>query len=100
MQLLILFIHVAAAVSIIALVLMQHGKGADAGAGFGAGASQTMFGSKGAVSFLVKITGLLAAIFFATSLTLGYLASREFKQVGAVKLPTQAPMTNQHPAKK
>lgn len=75
MQALILIIHVIAAISIIALVLLQHGKGADAGAAFGSGASGTMFGSTGALPFLIKLTAILAAIFFATSLALSYFAT-------------------------
>ena len=75
MQALILIIHVLAAIAIIILVLLQHGKGADAGAAFGSGASSTMFGSAGSMSFFMKLTALLAAVFFITSLTLSYLAS-------------------------
>jgi preprotein translocase subunit SecG len=76
MQQLILIVHVLASLGLIALVLMQYGKGADVGAAFGSGASNTMFGSVGAVPFLTKITGLLAAVFFVTSLSLGFLAKR------------------------
>lgn len=65
--------HVFIAVVIIALVLVQHGKGAAAGAAFGGGSSTTMFGSQGAMPFLMKLTGLLVALFFATSLTLTHL---------------------------
>ena len=80
MQQLILILHVLVAIGLVALVLVQQGKGADVGAAFGAGASNTMFGSQGSTSFLVKITCLLAAIFFATSLTLGYMAARQAPQ--------------------
>ena len=64
MQSIILTLHVLIALSILALVLMQHGKGADIGATFGSGASNTMFGSQGAMPFLMKLTMLLAALFF------------------------------------
>jgi preprotein translocase subunit SecG len=70
----ILIIHVLAALAIIGLVLIQHGKGADAGAAFGGGASATVFGARGAANFLSRSTGMLAAIFFVTSLSLAYLA--------------------------
>lgn len=73
MEQIIIIIHVIVAVCVIGLVLIQHGKGADVGASFGSGSSNTMFGSQGSMSFLMKITGLLAAIFFATNLTLSYL---------------------------
>ncbi|CAC9545374.1 Protein translocase membrane subunit SecG [uncultured Gammaproteobacteria bacterium] len=73
----ILIIHVLLALSLIALVLMQHGKGADAGAAFGAGASGSVFGSRGANSFIYKLTTGVAVGFFLTSLTLAYLATNE-----------------------
>ncbi len=68
----LIVIHVLTAVAIIALVLMQQGKGADMGAAFGGG-SQTLFGARGSANFLSRITGLLATVFFVTSLTLAYL---------------------------
>ncbi|MCP3680437.1 MAG: preprotein translocase subunit SecG [Gammaproteobacteria bacterium] len=64
------------AIALVALVLVQQGKGAGMGASLGGGASQTVFGSRGAGSFLLKLTCGLAALFFATSLTLSYLANR------------------------
>ena len=74
MESLILTVHVLVALCIIVLVLLQHGKGADAGAAFGSGSSNTMFGSQGPVPFLVKMTAILAAIFFVTSLSLSFMA--------------------------
>lgn len=72
----ILVIHVVIAASVVALVLLQQGKGADVGAAFGSGASSTVFGSRGSGSFLTRLTGILAALFFVTSLSLAYLASQ------------------------
>lgn len=89
MQALILITHVLVAVSLIALVLLQHGKGADAGAAFGSGASNTMFGSQGSTPFLIKLTGGLAALFFATSIGLSYFASLQSKSARAVAPVTQ-----------
>jgi preprotein translocase subunit SecG len=65
--------HVLVAAGIIGLVLLQQGRGADAGAGFG-GASNTLFGARGAASFLSRTTAILATLFFVTSLTLAYMA--------------------------
>ncbi|MDR5866338.1 preprotein translocase subunit SecG [Halomonas koreensis] len=76
MQVAILMIHVAIAIALVALILLQQGKGADAGASFGGGASQTVFGSQGSGNFLSRATAVLAAAFFATSLTLAYFASQ------------------------
>ncbi len=75
MQELILAIHILVSITIIVLVMIQHGKGADAGAAFGSGASGTMFGSQGVTPFLTKVTTVLAAVFFVTSLTLSYYSA-------------------------
>ena len=76
MQTILLVIHVLIALALIGLVLVQHGKGADMGAAFGSGASSTVFGARGAGSFLTRTTAILAALFFATSLALAFLATR------------------------
>lgn len=91
-------VHLFVATGIIALVLLQQGKGADAGAAFGSGASQTVFGSRGSGSFLTRATGILAAVFFITSLVLGYLAvgTQEVKSVTQVVAPA-APVTDLPP---
>ena len=85
MQELIFIIHILAAVALIILVLMQHGKGADAGASFGSGASNTVFGSIGSMPFLIKVTAIIAAIFFVTSLSLGCIVAKEAKQTSVLQ---------------
>ncbi len=80
MQTALLVFHTLLAISLIVMVLIQHGKGADMGASFGAGASQTVFGSQGAGSFLTRVTAIMAALFFATSLTLAYFGHQGVKQ--------------------
>jgi len=79
--------HLLTAICIIGLVLVQQGKGADAGASFGAGASATVFGSQGSATFFSKLTALLAAIFFATSLGLAYFAKSKANDIGLLGLP-------------
>lgn len=79
MQQLILIIHFIVAVFLIVVVLVQRGKGATMGSAFGSGASTTVFGSKGAGGFLMKLTISLGTIFFITSISLTYLASKESK---------------------
>ena len=76
LQSIILYIHMLVALLIVVLVWVQRGKGADAGAGFGGGASGTVFGSRGSASFFSRATAVLATVFFATSLTLAYLAGQ------------------------
>ncbi len=77
LQSFVLMFHVAVALLIVALVLLQRGKGASAGSGFGAGASGTVFGARGSASFLSRATAVLATLFFATSLSLAYLARQQ-----------------------
>ena len=76
----ILIFHVLAAIFLIALVLLQQGKGATIGAAFGSGASQTVFGSRGSGSFLMRLTIGIVIVFFSTSIALNYLASHVVKQ--------------------
>jgi preprotein translocase subunit SecG len=87
MQEIVFIIHIVAAVFLVALVLMQHGKGADLGAAFGSGASQTIFGSVGSLPFLIKVTAIVAAIFFASSLGLGYFIFKQSKKEAALEAP-------------
>lgn len=84
---LVLIIHVFAAVCLVALVLVQQGKGATVGAAFGSGASQTVFGSRGSGSFLLKITIGFVILFFSTSIALNYMASHAIKQAQEPSLP-------------
>jgi preprotein translocase subunit SecG len=76
LQHLITFVHGLLCFAIVSLVLLQRGKGADAGAGFGAGASGTVFGARGSATFFSKLTAVLATLFFATSMTLAWFATR------------------------
>ena len=80
----ILVVHILSAISVIGLVLVQHGKGADMGAAFGSGASGSLFGSTGSANFLSRTTAVLAALFFATSLALAYIASNKPRSAGGV----------------
>ncbi|CAI8954517.1 preprotein translocase subunit SecG [Methylocaldum szegediense] len=85
-------IHVLVALAIIGLVLLQQGRGADAGAGFGGGASSSLFGARGAASFLSRTTAILATLFFMTSLSLAYLADKQDnKQVDIIDGPSVDP---------
>ena len=80
MDSIILVVHIVVSVLLVGLILIQHGKGADAGAaalgGGGGGASSSVFGSQGSTSFLSRSSAVLAAVFFATSLTLAYFSGQ------------------------
>lgn len=80
----VVIVQVLSALVIIGLVLLQHGKGADMGASFGSGASGSLFGATGSSNFLSKSTGIAAAIFFAATLALAYIASNRTASVGVM----------------
>lgn len=80
----VLMLYVLIAISMTALILLQQGKGADMGASFGAGSSQTVFGAAGSASVLVKVTMVLGAIFFATSLGLAVHAKQQASKIGLI----------------
>jgi len=73
MYTLIVVIHVIVCLILVGVVLLQAGKGAEMGAAFG-GSSQTIFGSRGAATFLSKLTVGAAVIFMVTSLSLSILS--------------------------
>lgn len=62
-------IHILVCFFLIFIVLIQSSKGAELGAAFG-GSSQTLFGSRGAATFLSKLTTISAVVFMLTSLLL------------------------------
>jgi len=72
----IIALHVVVSIFLIFVILLQPGKG-DAMAAFsgGGGSSQTVFGGRGSVTFLSKVTTVCAIIFMLTSLTLAWRSS-------------------------
>ncbi len=79
---LVLTVHLLVGLTVIGLVLLQHGKGADMGAAFGSGASGSLFGASGSANFMSRATGILAAVFFMTSLGLSYMATNMTQPTG------------------
>lgn len=76
MRIFLISIHVIVSAILISMVLLQKGKGADIGAAFG-GASQTVFGPRGAQSFLSKLTTGAAIVFMLTSLGLAITTAKK-----------------------
>mgnify|MGYP001012325877 CR=1 FL=1 len=81
-------LHVFIAAGLILIVLLQSGKGADIGAAFGGGSSQTVFGGRGAATFLSKATTVLAVLFMVMSVALTLLASQ---RDGTTVVPADRP---------
>ncbi|MDO8520408.1 MAG: preprotein translocase subunit SecG [Deltaproteobacteria bacterium] len=69
----ILAVHITICIFLVVVILLQAGKGADMGAAFGAGSSQTLFGARGAATFLSKLTTVTALLFLVTSVSLAMI---------------------------
>ncbi|MFL5813597.1 MAG: preprotein translocase subunit SecG [Bdellovibrionia bacterium] len=80
MNTLITIIHCITCAFLVLFVLIQSGKGAEISASFG-GSSQTVFGSSGGANVFAKITGILAAIFFTTSIVLTIMGGQSRKSL-------------------
>jgi preprotein translocase subunit SecG len=81
----LLVIHIMAAFSMIVLILLQRSEGGALGMGGGGGGFVT---GRAAANFLTKVTAILAAIFFTTSITLGVFSHRP-AATSAVGVPVQ-----------
>ncbi len=71
---LILIIHVFIAIALIAVVLLQRSEGGGLGIGGGGGGMGNFMSARGTANLLTRITGVLAACFFATSVSLALLS--------------------------
>jgi len=74
----------------IIVVLLHRGKGAELGPAFGGGSSQTLFGPRGAVTFLNKVATVVAILFMLSSLFLTYITTRTKSVVSDVPVPVQS----------
>ena len=92
MQTFVLVVHITLAVLMIVLILVQHGKGADAGASFGGGGAATVFGASGSGNFLTRLTAILTALFFVTSLTLAIFAKKQSTDAYSLKAISNVPV--------
>lgn len=67
----VIVIHLMVVLALVAVVLLQRSEGGALGMGGGGGG---MMSARGAANALTRTTGILAAAFFVTSLSLGFLA--------------------------
>ena len=82
LQTVLLVSNTLVAFTLILLVLAQKGRGSDMMAP--GGASQTFFGSQGSGSFITRLTGIIAFLFFAINLSLHVLSTRQMKQTESI----------------
>src|SRR3990167_8684748 len=97
----ILILHFVVCIFMIIVILLQAGKGADIGATFGGG-SQTIFGPRGAATFLSKLTTIAAIIFLVTSIYLANLSRQKGRStvLKGMTLPTTMPGVETQPETK
>jgi len=91
MTIFLMIVHIFVCLFLIAVVLLQSGKGAEIGAAFG-GSSQTLFGSRGAATFMGKMTTIVAVVFMVTSFLLAIIASKGGSVVKKTVIPQQQTM--------
>lgn len=72
----VIILHVVVALLLTLVVLLQPGNKGGMGAAFGGAGGSTVFGGRGANTFLAKLTAGAAALFMVTSMSLVYLSSR------------------------
>ncbi|NOZ01115.1 MAG: preprotein translocase subunit SecG [Deltaproteobacteria bacterium] len=100
--------HIIVSLLLMIVVLLQPGKGdGGLGAAFGGGAASSVFGGRGAASFLSKTTGVLAALFFVLSIAIAMTGSEksitdDVREETSASAPasTPAPDSTQAPASK
>ena len=72
----VLGLHVVVCIVLVLVVLLQSSKGGGLGGGaFGGGAESTVFGGRGAATFLSKATTVLGTAFMVSSLTLTLIST-------------------------
>ncbi len=87
MYTLVVVIHLIVCLFLIFIILIQSSKGAEMGAAFG-GSTQTLFGSRGAATFMNKLTTVAAIVFMLTSLSLAVLSMNRGSVISD-RAPTQ-----------
>ncbi|MCY4261874.1 MAG: preprotein translocase subunit SecG [Candidatus Dadabacteria bacterium] len=83
-------IHIVISLLLVLIILLQPSKSGDIGSMFGGGSSESLFGSSGAMPFLVKMTRLLGLVFVITSLFLGYSSVKSITGSVVEKSPSEA----------
>jgi preprotein translocase subunit SecG len=73
-------IHIVVCIFLILVVLLQQGKGADLSV-FGGGSTQTVFGARGAATFLHKMTVFGFIAFTLTTISIGLLSGTSGRSV-------------------
>lgn len=92
METVVLVIHLMLALAIIGLVLLQRSEGGGLGIGGGGGLGG-LATPQATANALTKATAVCAALFFATSLTLGVMAEKHSSAASILSKIEKAPAT-------
>ena len=84
MQTLVLTIHILIALALIGVVLLQRSEGGGLGIGGGGGGGGGCMTVRGTANLLTRVTAILAACFFATSLILAIMAGAGRENVSII----------------
>ena len=101
METIILVIHLILAIALVGVVLIQRSEGGGLGIGGGAGG---MMSVRGTANLLTRATGVIAAAFMVTSLTLAILAGNTtaprsiLDQPAATSKPVEQPQAPDKPS--
>jgi preprotein translocase subunit SecG len=95
MQSVVIVVHLMIVLTMIGFVLLQRSEGG--GLGMGSGSAGGFMSSRGTANALTRVTAFLAMAFFATSLTLSYIASMDRKPRSILEGVTPASQTPSAP---
>lgn len=87
MQQVVLVIHLLLAVSLVGVVLLQKSEGGGLGIGGGGGGMSGFMTGRSQANLLTRVTAVLAALFFVTSLLLAYLATDSSRPTSILDAP-------------
>ncbi|MDJ0948426.1 MAG: preprotein translocase subunit SecG [Alphaproteobacteria bacterium] len=101
MSTILLVIHLLIAIALVGVILVQRSEGGGLGiGGSGGGGMGGFMTGRDTANLLTRTTAVLAALFFATSITLAILASRTGDSGSVVREPvgTTAPPAGEAPS--
>jgi len=85
----LLIVQIVLAIAITISVLLQ--KSSSIGLGAYSGSNESMFGAKGPMGFLAKLTFILGLLFILNTLVLGYLYTKESNKTVADTITSSVP---------
>ena len=100
METLVLTVHILIALALIGVVLLQRSEGGGLGiGGGGGGAGGGFMTARGTANLLTRVTAILAACFFATSLVLAIMAGAGRECVSIIdEVISETPAASSGPA--